>query len=488
MDALPRRLAAFAFSLLTVSLTTVRADSPPLEIAAILSLSGPYAQVGTMEALAINTEIEVANKHGGVNGRALTLHLFDDESNTGRAYMLADRIVQAKQEYAVIGGSTTSSCDAIHLATGPNHVVQYCLSGGGAAGKTYFSSFAQPQRIFGDLPAAFFAEHRLKRVAMIVPENHVGKVYDNALQPALAAHGLELLSSTRASSADEATTATDLALRDRADVIYVGGDSEIEAATLHEVRKRHKKTTVWLVASANGSQAASDFASFLPRGPIYTAGDAIAVAQQLPASNPQRENLMSFWETFAHYNNGLAANTYSVIAADATRFVIAGLHNDGGVAGLPLAQAIESLPPTVGLYSTYRFSPEHHDGADISGTIVRLRKNATLEYVETLQPETLSELQPKAPAVSVQSSIPVETVKPPVKTAEPVMPVEAPQPVMPIETPEAITPVETAEPLTPVETAQPGNPIETAHPIMSTRTAAPAVPTPAATVMPVDTE
>lgn len=410
MNLFPRRLAALGFALLTASLATVRADESPIEIAAILSLTGTYAQVGVMEALSIKTEVKIANENGGVNGHALSLHLFDDQSNTGRAYMLADQIVKANTASAVVGGSTTSTCDAIHLATVKKNVVQYCLSGGQATGATYFSSFAKPQRIFGDLPAAFFAEHRLKRIAVILPDNHAGKVYLQALEPALQAQERELIFTAAVATANDAIDATRKALRLRPDVIYVGGDSDIEAATLSTVRSRHKRTTIWLADPAHGGQTASDFAGVLPRGPVYSAGDNITVAQQLPDSDPQRPELVAFAKTFSQQNSGLAPNTYAVVAADATRFIIAGLRTDGGVGGLALAKAMASVPMTVGLYSTYNFSPERHNGAELAGTIVRLHGDGNLKYVENLQPTETIASTVVTPLETASAAAPKKTV------------------------------------------------------------------------------
>ena len=162
-------------------------------------------------------------------------------------------------------------------------------------------------------------------------------MYQTSLHSALTGQGLALLSSTSVYSPEEAAQATNNALHQRADVIYVGGNTDIEAATLHEIRRHHKKTTVWLADSATSNDEAGKFAGKLPKSPIYTAGDAIAVAAQLPDSAPQRAELIRFWNTFAQYNNGTTPDTYAAIAADAARFVIVGLRNDGAIGGPALA-------------------------------------------------------------------------------------------------------------------------------------------------------
>ena len=439
MRSLPQRIAAVLTIVSTAALVSVRADKPPVEIAAILSISGPYAQVGFMEARALYTAVQVANAQGGISGREVTLHLFDDHSDAGRAFTLADSVVRAKTAAAIIGGSVTPTCDAIRLATEPSHVVQYCLSGGQGSGDTYFSSFPAPSQLFGTLPAEFMSEHHLKRVAAIVPNNHAGAVYESALRPALIAQERELISVAHTDAAEDAVSAVDHAMKERADVIYLGGPRATEAAVLHEMRKHRSRTTVWLVDSAAGSEEANAFAGFLPRGPVYTAGDAIAVGAQLPPSNIQRPRLISYWKTFQQYNSGLAPNTYAAITADAAEFIISGLRADGGIGGQPLATVIENTPPTLGLYSTYHFSPERHAAANVPGTIIRLIPNGSLKYVEQLSPGEISEEPPveapATPAVEAPAPPAVEAPAPQASAAPATLDTPAPADQTPAQPP-----------------------------------------------------
>ncbi len=392
------RLTALGVAFGAASLTAIGANQAPLEIAAILSLSGPYASVGSMEARAINTSIALANASGGVDGRPLTLHLFDDQSDTGHAYLLAEQIVRANTAVAIIGGSTSPSCQAIHLATGPQHVLQFCLSGNYSNGATYFSSFAPAGDLFGALPAAFFAEHRLKRIAVIAPDTQTGILYDRSLQPALVDHDMQPLSRTFVNSRSAAINATLKALRNRADAIYVGGDAAIEQATLQTIRKRHKRTTVWLVDMPLANQAVHTFNGLLPRGPVYTASSPIMLVNQLPTRAIERAGLLAYQHSFLR-TNGLAPNVYAAVAADATNTILAGLHASGGATGLTLAQRIATLPPSVGLYANYHFNEHNHNGVIFRGTVAKLNQNGHLSYVETLQPNTNAPARPQARAV-----------------------------------------------------------------------------------------
>jgi branched-chain amino acid transport system substrate-binding protein len=416
MQNLNKRFSAFSIALITASLASAHASNlAPIEIAAILSLSGPYSDVGFMEARALATEVSLANEHDGINGHPIDLHLFDDESRTGVAYLIADRVVKAGHAQAIIGGSTTPTCQAMHLSTSQHQVVQYCLSNDQTHSPAYFSSFAAPQRIFGDIPAAFMSEHRLQRVAIIVRNNHSGKVYDQALETAMGRTSLELIQTTSVANTDEARDATNAALNNCADVVYVGGDRALEMDVLQQVRKRHKKTTVWLVDAAAGSPDAITLSTVLPRGPVYSTANPVYVADQLPDTDPQRAKLVNYVRTFTKYNSGLQPNTYAVITSDATRFIIAGLRTVSGVGGFPLAQTIEARTNVHGLYSDYHFSAQNHNGAVGPNTVMRMQPDGSLQFVERLSQfadETVIETPPAAPASLVAPVTPVETAAP----------------------------------------------------------------------------
>jgi branched-chain amino acid transport system substrate-binding protein len=527
MHAINDRLSALSLALIFASIAGANAsDLQPIEIAGIVSLTGPYSDVGFMEARALDTEIRIANEHGGIDGRPLTLHLFDDQSHTGIAYLLANRIVKAGQASAVIGGSTAPSCQAILLATGPSHVVQFCLSGDRTPGATYFSSFAAPQRIFGEIPAAFMTAHRLQRVAIITRGNHTGRVYDQALETALANTNLDLIQSTQTTTSDETRAATDAALNARADVIYAGGDRRLEMDVLQQVRNRHKKTTVWLTDSAAGSPDAITLSTVLPRGPVYTTTSPVYVAEQLPDDYPRRRALQKYVKTFANYNSGLRPNVYALVTADAARFIISGLRTVNGDGSTTLAETIEGRGRTHGLYSDYHFSPTHHNAAIGSNAILRMERDGSFRYVEALSPfeaETVTTSEPKSvpnsPPNPEPKSVPnsVPTLAPtsyqkylatptPFIMPTPLVPaVVAPTPfVVPPTVPTAAAPTPIPVPLTEStpasqesddSTQTPAPPLNASPAVSATpaisvpeATAAPALPPGLSTPLPVDTE
>ncbi|NJN62698.1 MAG: ABC transporter substrate-binding protein [Coleofasciculaceae cyanobacterium RL_1_1] len=74
-----------------------------LEIAAIGSTSGIYAEKGQAMVDGINLYIDEVNRRGGINGRQLRLRVFDDRGDPDLARERARELLETTQAIAVLG-------------------------------------------------------------------------------------------------------------------------------------------------------------------------------------------------------------------------------------------------------------------------------------------------------------------------------------------------------------------------------------------------
>jgi branched-chain amino acid transport system substrate-binding protein len=103
------------------------AQTAPLEINVMLSLSGPVSFLGKAEQAAFDTLETMINKKGGINGRPIKIVVADDTSNPQVALQLANGYI-AKNVPVFLGSPLASGCFsfmALIAKTGP---VDYCLS------------------------------------------------------------------------------------------------------------------------------------------------------------------------------------------------------------------------------------------------------------------------------------------------------------------------------------------------------------------------
>lgn len=103
------------------------ADQGPVEMNAILPLTGPAALLGTKEAETLAVLEADVNKRGGIRGRPLKIVIQDDGSNPQVTVQLANGLI-AKNVTAIVGSSVSAICRAVEPIVEKGGPVTYCLS------------------------------------------------------------------------------------------------------------------------------------------------------------------------------------------------------------------------------------------------------------------------------------------------------------------------------------------------------------------------
>lgn len=138
-----RYIVSVLSALLLTSALPGRAAPLPLDVYAILSLTGPAAFLGHGEQAALGAFERTVNDAGGINGQPVSFVIQDDQSNPTIAVQLVNQIT-AKGAPVFIGPSGAASCGAL-LPMVTNGPVMYCLSNalhppGGSFGYSVFPS------------------------------------------------------------------------------------------------------------------------------------------------------------------------------------------------------------------------------------------------------------------------------------------------------------------------------------------------------------
>src|ERR1700678_2584802 len=88
------------------------AAGEPIELNAILSLTGPGAFLGTAEQSGMLQAADQANKTGGIAGRPIKVNIQDDGSNAQTALTLANGLIANKAQ-VIFGPTLTAGCSAL---------------------------------------------------------------------------------------------------------------------------------------------------------------------------------------------------------------------------------------------------------------------------------------------------------------------------------------------------------------------------------------
>jgi branched-chain amino acid transport system substrate-binding protein len=173
------------FLLLSGFVSRANAAADPYEINVILSLTGGAAFLGKQEQQALEILSGVVNKQGGIAGRPVKFAISDDQSTPQVAVQLMQGIV-AKKAPVVLGASLLGPCAAMNPLAEQAGPVIYCLSPG-IEPKANGYLFSASAAAIDDMMtiARFLRAKGWTRVALIVPTDATGQVFDESFARAL---------------------------------------------------------------------------------------------------------------------------------------------------------------------------------------------------------------------------------------------------------------------------------------------------------------
>lgn len=174
-----RKLAIFLASALALAAApSARAAEPPVELNALLSLSGGAAFLGMKEQQSLRALEAMVNATGGIRGRPLKIVVHDDGSNPQNAVQLATQLI-AKKVPVILGPTLTAVCGAVQPLVEKDGPVTYCYALPAIPKPgTYF--FVQAPSLDDVVPVVlrFFKERGWKRIGYITSTDSSGQDFD----------------------------------------------------------------------------------------------------------------------------------------------------------------------------------------------------------------------------------------------------------------------------------------------------------------------
>ena len=180
-----RALAAFAALAVLGTLSPAARAADPVEIPAIIPLTGQGAFIGKAYVAAFSAVEAVVNKSGGIRGRSLKITVQDDGSNPQNALQLFNQDV-AQGKNAILGAPLAAECNAMApmAKDGP---VLYCLTPGirPAPGSYVFSADPQTEDKMS-VSVRYFLKRGYTRFAALTSTDASGQDADHGLAVAFA--------------------------------------------------------------------------------------------------------------------------------------------------------------------------------------------------------------------------------------------------------------------------------------------------------------
>lgn len=157
----------------------------PIEIHAILALTGPAAFVGKENVISLGIIEKYVNAHGGIRGRPIHFAVQDDASTQQVTIQLVNGLI-AKHVPVMIGPNFTPDCTAIVPLVRDNGPVEYCISPGihpVRGGYTFSASVGLGD--YAIVIARYLRARGFTRVALLTSTDATGQDFDRGWDAAM---------------------------------------------------------------------------------------------------------------------------------------------------------------------------------------------------------------------------------------------------------------------------------------------------------------
>jgi branched-chain amino acid transport system substrate-binding protein len=343
------------------------AETGPIKVGCIFSVTGPASYLGAPEKKTAEMFVEKINASGGVLGRKIQLIVKDSEGSPEKATSFAHQLIEEEGVLAIIGPSTSGESLAIK---------NICQEGG-----TILLSCAAAEKItdpvapfvFKVAPKDAYAaqwicrtmkELGIKRIGVLASNDGFGlagrdQLVKYAPQSEVAIADSEVY--------DKATTDLTGALNKikGRNVQAVVNWSTVPAQALVAKNMRQLEFDVPLFQShgfANIKYVQAGGAA--ANGTIFPAGRML-VAELLPDGHPQKKVLMEYKKDYeARYRE--ETSTFGGHAYDSLTILTEAVRQAGSADRENVRDALERLRGVVGTAGIFNFSPQDHNGLDMT--------------------------------------------------------------------------------------------------------------------------
>ena len=344
----------------------------PIELPAILSLTGPVAYAGTQSQQTIKIVGDLVNKSGGIKGHPLHITYYDDQSNPQVAVQLINQ-QNAAHASAVVGPMFTAPCASAAPLVEKAGPVMYCLTPGyqpTRGGYVFSAVTATTDAVETDLRYAM--THHWTRFAVLTTTDATGQAAVQALQPHLALPEFKSMQLV----ALESMNATDISVgaqlqrikAARPEILFITGSGPPYGTALRGLIDAGMENVPVVTSSANMTEASMEqYKDILPKTALFTASRGLAVAStpKGPILDFQRQYFSAFTDA------KVKADGVNVNAWDPMWILISALRHIGpNATAAQIHEYIVNLHGWVGINGVYDFSRGDQRGMGSESVVV----------------------------------------------------------------------------------------------------------------------
>ena len=367
----------FAFTVLPAAAATAPAGAP-IEIGAILSITGPYAPLGEPEQNAINIAVADVNAAGGIGGRPLHVTILDDESKADTAQQLATQLAGQKVA-AIIGGSISPPSVAIARVANDAKILHLFLTPTQTVWNTKngilpYTFEVTPHNELEVTKLVSFMKSTLKtqKLAVLHDDQLYGTQGSLVTATEAKAQNVTIVDDEPyAVAATDVTPQLQKARASGADTLFIFTAAPSAGILVRQVRQfgigAHLIGTTGIVSDNFLRVTSKD-------------GDGVYADMDLDRTYPNAEQKKLLAAYRAAYHTG--ANNFASFGWDAVHLVAYAIKRAKSTNGDALAHALETMHPYRGSTGLYKMTPADHNGLTADDIRIVINHNGVWETLK----------------------------------------------------------------------------------------------------------
>ena len=343
-------------------LTTVAFAAEPLKIGALFAVTGPPSFLGEPERNTAQMVVDEINKSGGIKGRKLELVTYDTAGDATKAVQLANKLIKDDNVVAIIGPSTTGETMAVIPVVEKEKVpLISCAAGSKITDpvKPWVFKTAQNDGLAVVKIFEHLQKNKISKVAILTVSDGFGASGREQLKVHAASYGISLVVDDTYGPKDTDMTAQLTKIRgSEAQAIICWGTNPGPAVIAKNVKQLGIKLPLYMshgVSSKKFIELAGDAAE----GIILPSGKVI-VADQLPASDPQKASLVGYVQSYQKIY-GVAGDHFGGHAWDAINLLRRAIEA-GATTRESIREQLEKSSNFAGIGGVFNFSAQDHAG------------------------------------------------------------------------------------------------------------------------------
>ena len=363
-------------------LTSLAFAAEPLKIGALFSVTGPPSFLGEPERNTAQMVVDEINKSGGIKGRKLELITYDTAGDATKAVQLANKLIKDDAVVAIIGPSTTGETMAVIPVVEKEKVpLISCAAGSKITDpvkpwvfKTAQNDGLAVAKIFENLQ-----KNKVSKVAILTVSDGFGASGREQLKNLASNYGITLVVDDTYGPKDTDMTAQLTKIRgSEAQAIICWGTNPGPAVIAKNVKQLGIKLPLYMshgVSSKKFIELAGDAAE----GIILPSGKVI-VADQLPASDPQKGSLVGYVQSYQKLY-GVEGDHFGGHAWDAVNLLKRAIEA-GATTREAIREQLEKSSNVAGIGGVFNFSSQNHAGLTKDAFVLVRVKGGDWQFLE----------------------------------------------------------------------------------------------------------